>query len=47
MSMVRRPYDKEYLKTCFRHLEEFPRRIDNEKEDFLVLYEKLFLKEAS
>lgn len=39
------PYDKEYLQTCFRHLKEFPRRIDSEKEDFLVLYEKLFLEE--
>jgi|LAHS01.1.fsa_nt_gb hypothetical protein len=39
------PYDKERLRTCFHHLEEFPRCIDNEKEDFLVLYEKIFLEE--
>ncbi len=39
------PYDKESLQNCFNHLEEYPRRIDNEKEDFLVLYEKLFLEE--
>jgi hypothetical protein len=41
------PYDKDYLRICFRHLEEFPRRIDKEKPDFLTLYEKLFLEEAS
>ncbi len=41
------PYDKEYLKTCFHHLEEFPRRVDKEKEDFLLLYERLFSEEKS
>jgi hypothetical protein len=41
------PYDKERLRTCFHHLEEFPRCIDNEKEDFLLLYERLFLEGKS
>jgi hypothetical protein len=41
------PYDKNYLQTCFRHLEEFPRSSTAEQSYSFELYEKLFLKETS
>jgi hypothetical protein len=41
------PYDKNYLQTCFRNLEEFPRSLAAEQSYPFKLYEKLFLKETS
>jgi hypothetical protein len=40
------PYDKDYLRECFHHLEEFPRGIASSKPRTLDVYERVCPKEV-